>query len=517
MKYIALLAPFLLAAVGPLDCASAQSISVVIDASGDGIHPVYEAWQTVVDSSGNQYLGDRYGHRVYKRTPAGIVTEAIGPNGDGASVLNIVTGMDTDSAGNLFVCGGASNNLFKITPGGTITEILDSTGDGSAGVIGSYDVAIDGAGNALVASYKSVYKITPGGVIRVIMDETGAGGGRTFDGGRSIEVDSLDNVYVVGNQGVFRIAPGGAVTLIVDQSGDGQGNSLNAPGVLAVDGMNNVYVTNLGPFHVLKVTPGGVIHPIIDAAGDGHGNVLTVPGGLDTDHAGNVYVTGSISDNAFMITAGGFVTEIIDSSGDGSTLLDEPWGIAATDAGTVYVAALGSQVLFEIEEPGSVGSSSCDCSGGNSPCFNVSTMGRGCPNSNANGRGARLIGVGAADSELDQFSLVVSDAAPNKPGLILAGTNSLGPNGSGGVPDSAGTLCVGGLTRRGFVALTDGTGAAHFSSFQGLPFGASDLVSAGTPITYTYWFRDPGTAFGCLSDTSSSDFNFSNGWTVIWQ
>lgn len=164
------------------------------------------------------------------------------------------------------------------------------------------------------------------------------------------------------------------------------------------------------------------------------------------------------------------------------------------------------------------GASDCDCSGGNSPCFNVSGSGRGCMNSNGNGLGAMLTGSGNADSVTanDTFALAVIDAAPNKPGLILAGTGTLGPFGATGIANSAGVLCVSGSTARGFVVSTDANGAASFPNFQGAPFSASGLVGSGVSVSYTYWFRDPGTAVGCTNDGPASDFNFSNGHRVMW-
>ena len=162
------------------------------------------------------------------------------------------------------------------------------------------------------------------------------------------------------------------------------------------------------------------------------------------------------------------------------------------------------------------GASDCDCQGANGPCSTVSGAGRGCPNSNANGLGAQLTGSGNAVAGGGTFALAVTDAAPSKPGLILAGTASLGPLGNGGVPDSAGILCVGGMTRRGVVVSTDASGAASFPDFQGASYGLSDIVGVGVTVSYTYWFRDPGTASGCSGDTASSDFNFSNGWSVTW-
>jgi len=185
--------------------------------------------------------------------------------------------------------------------------------------------------------------------------------------------------------------------------------------------------------------------------------------------------------------------------------------LVAFNAGNISVNGI------QLEPVDNTSSDGCDCTGGNAPCGHISGEGRGCPNSNPNGLGARLTASGLAVVANDSFALSVIDAAPNKPGLILAGTQSLGPVGVGIVPNTPGVLCVGGVTRRGAVVLTDAAGSASFPDFQGAPYGQSDIVALGTQISYTHWFRDPGTAAGCPNDTASSDFNFSNGWTVTWQ
>ena len=185
----------------------------------------------------------------------------------------------------------------------------------------------------------------------------------------------------------------------------------------------------------------------------------------------------------------------------------DEYGNSSNSASKSYVATSGGA---------NSGASDCDCSGGNSPCGNTSGAGRGCPNSNGNGLGAMLVGAGHGAVGSDSFQLSVTDAAPSKPGLIFAGTNSLGPNGLNTVPDNAGLLCVAGSTARGAVVFTNSGGSATFPDFQGSPYGASALVTVGLPVSYSYWFRDPGTASGCANDTGSADFNFSNGWKLTW-
>lgn len=191
----------------------------------------------------------------------------------------------------------------------------------------------------------------------------------------------------------------------------------------------------------------------------------------------------------------------------------------STAVGAPYLGGFEFDVvnISEGEAAQNNGASDCDCSGATGNCSTVSGPDRGCPNSNANGLGAQLTGSGHAAVSADTFSLAVTDAAPVKPGLIFSGDVSFGSAGIGTVPDNAGLLCVGGSTRRGAVVITDANGAASFPDFQGAPYSSSDIVGVGVAVSYTYWFRDPNTAGGCVGDTASSDFNFSNGWTVTWE
>ncbi len=167
--------------------------------------------------------------------------------------------------------------------------------------------------------------------------------------------------------------------------------------------------------------------------------------------------------------------------------------------------------------PGS-GSSTCDCTGGNGPCFNLSGPGRGCPNSNPNGLGAMLTATGVPQISNDTLGFNIADAAPNKPGLIFAGDTDLGPSGLSTIPNSAGVFCVAGPnTVRGSVFFTDASGAASLPTFQsGGPYSTDPGVVAGQSRSYLFWYRDPGTAFGCLNDGPQADFNQSNGWTLTW-
>ena len=87
---------------------------------------------------------------------------------------------------------------------------------------------------------------------------------------------------------------------------------------------------------------------IIDANADAVGNLLGGPAGLAVDASGTVYVAGLSSDNVFQVAPGG-VTQMIDSTGDGAgNGLAGADGIAVDGAGNVYVSGAGSDNVFRI-------------------------------------------------------------------------------------------------------------------------------------------------------------------------
>ncbi len=108
-------------------------------------------------------------------------------------------------------------------------------------------------------------------------------------------------------------------------------------------------ITLLG---LIALLPGGAysdtITEIIDPNGDGLGNPLTSPAGIGVDSAGTVYVAAIGSNNAFRIDPNG-ITEIIDSSGDTLNPLAQGFGLAVDGSGDVYVGGFNSDNVFKIE------------------------------------------------------------------------------------------------------------------------------------------------------------------------
>ena len=156
----------------------------------------------------------------------------------------------------------------------------------------------------------------------------------------------------------------------------------------------------------------------------------------------------------------------------------------------------------------------CDGSGGNCPCGVAGLVDQGCPNTNPNGNGAKLVGTGVASFGGDTLGFTITDGAFSKAGIIIQGGGALNyPNGNPSVPNASGIFCVNPTLRSG-VFLTDGSGNATVTNFQGSPFGLT-AQGVGSTTYYQYWYRDPANA--CQNPpASSAAFNFSNGYEVDW-
>jgi DNA-binding beta-propeller fold protein YncE len=105
------------------------------------------------------------------------------------------------------------------------------------------------------------------------------------------------------------------------------------------------------------------ITQIIDSTGDGAGHALDRPAGIVVDGSGNIYIAAVDTDNVFQIDPNSVVTQIMDSTGDGAgNVLNFPHRMAVDEPGNVYVSGYYSNNVFRIE-PGGVITEIIDYSG----------------------------------------------------------------------------------------------------------------------------------------------------------
>lgn len=121
---------------------------------------------------------------------------------------------------------------------------------------------------------------------------------------------------------------------------------------------------------------------------------------------------------------------------------------------------------------------------------------------NSAGPGASIRTAGLASISQNDFTLISTDAIPNKVGLFFYGPNQIN------VPLGDGRLCVGGVVRLNPPVVTDGSGTAtRVVDLTTAPAGAGpNQITAGSTWNFQHWLRDP--------DAMGSGFTLSNGVEV---
>jgi hypothetical protein len=240
----------------------------------------------------------------------------------------------------LFGSGGLAGAQVITTVSGNGTTTM--SGDGGPALAAGHGwvtgVARDGLGNMYVVEYYDyrIRKIAPDGTI-----STFAGNGQP----------------VFATDGETNVGDGGPATA-----------AAITPHAVAADAAGNVYFTDQRHHRVRKVTPGGVISTIAGiggegSSGDGGKATLARLGnlhGIAMDGSGNVYI--SAGHGIRKIGANGIITRLAGDTatwgdtGDGgpavNAYLHDPAGLAADQAGNVFVADSGNERVRRITPAG---------------------------------------------------------------------------------------------------------------------------------------------------------------------
>jgi sugar lactone lactonase YvrE len=344
-----------------------------------------------VDSAGNLYIADGPNARIRRVSPSGIITTFAG-NGDPLTLRPWQIAID--SKGNLYAADGAQTNVRKIDLSGAITLVAGNgqtgiSGDGgpaTAAMIVAVGVAVDGAGNVLIAGGGRIRRVTPDGTISTLAD--GTDGADKFDGGM-LSVGAGGTIYMAdnANERVVKFAADGTAMETVAGTGvygfsEGCGTpggslkkiaknaQLAQPEAVLVDRSGAVYITDSANQRIRKVTPDGLIATIAGPnpgfSGDGGPALaagLSNPMGMAFDSTGAMYVADSQNNRVRKITTDGVIRTV---AGDGGpTAVDDPACFAPNEAflrmpsavavdksGDVFIADTGNNRIRELAADG---------------------------------------------------------------------------------------------------------------------------------------------------------------------
>ena len=386
----------------------AQTVTTVAGGYvGDGPSPLKAAFiqpqAVVLDKNQNAYISERYGHRIRKITPTGVVstfagTGISGYSGDGgpanAAMISYPTWLLIDSAGNMVFADGGNSRVRKIDTTGKISTIagngtFGNSGDGGpateAELEQPWGVLYDSAGNLYISDIYAcvVRKVDIHGIITTIAGtgtcgyngDSGPPTQAALNQPTGIVFDSNKNLYISDTQN-FRVrqVSSGPPVQITTFAGNGQNGfsgdggpanqaSIGTPRGLAYRG-GVLYIANAGRSRVRTVT-NGIINTLAGSSfgfdGDQHPPLSTqfaTPGAVLPLSASTVVFTDRGNDRIRELV-GGIVKTVAggylgDSVAGTSATLVTPENIAFDRQGNLYIADANGNRVRKVDTTGKI-------------------------------------------------------------------------------------------------------------------------------------------------------------------
>ena len=231
-----------------------------------------------------------------------------------------------------------------------------------------HGVAVDGAGNVLIAAEAGIFRVDPSGQLTTIGD----GCGHAVCWALSVAVTNTGIIYAADleNNRVLRIDRNGASATV----GGGDAGA-HPPGALAwsvaVDSAGAVYIADAGAHRVRKVDANGVETTVAGTgtagfSGDGGpatSAMLSFPSGVAVDAAGVLYIADLQNVRIRRVDKNGVISTVAGNGrpgfgGDGGPAtrarLSTPHRVAVDRSGALYVADVGNHRIRKVDTRGTI-------------------------------------------------------------------------------------------------------------------------------------------------------------------
>jgi sugar lactone lactonase YvrE len=318
-------------------------------------------------------------------------------NGTGTNALfSDPAAIVADASGNLFVADSQNHAIRRISTIGLVTTLAGQLGvpgrGDDTGAQAQFDspcgIALDKNGNLFVADTgnHTVRKITPAGVVTTMAGVAGQGGfangpgaSALFNSPLGIAVTTNGTIYVAdsGNHVLRAISPNGSVTTLAGnpenwgvENGSGTNARFNGPVGLALDGQENLFVADSNNHTIRKITPDGSVStwagiPGVDGCvgGDAQSATFCKPAELAFDRQNNLFVADSFNHVIRKIAPDGKVSTVTGAARNpgaadginGQARLFNPYGVAISPAGSLFVADAYNQLIRIVLVPFDLG------------------------------------------------------------------------------------------------------------------------------------------------------------------
>jgi uncharacterized protein (TIGR03437 family) len=328
-------------------------------------------------------------------TVVGNGTGGYGGDGGAPASANLAgpIGIALDAAQNLYISDSGNNRIRKVS-GGKITTYVGNGTKGYSGDAGAaasaminapYGIWVDAQGNLYIADLGNqvVRQVTPGGNINTIAGNNSLGPGFSGDGGTAtagqlsspfgVVTDPSGNLYISdsGNNRIRIVSPIGTLNTFLGTNWTvtGCANQANAnvtvqkPLGVTTDAAGNLYIADSQNQCIREVT-GGNIQTVAGSGssgstGDGGPATsakLNRPFATAIDSSGDIFIADYNNARIRMVTPDGNINTIAGGTGIGYTgdntgivatnaRLDQPSSLAVDNAGHVYIADYGNNVI----------------------------------------------------------------------------------------------------------------------------------------------------------------------------